>query len=347
MRREFLIGYFLFIIIMISTCSITYSLFNNRINDDNNFSEINNKKESSVVINYDENYELKKYYNEVNLDKKIVDFTNCLHSHISYDNLSNDIKDNILDLEDYYNSDDNNFAFYYLDLNTSFSVSYNDNQPIFGASTMKAPFVIYIYKQASLGNIDLDEKLTYTSNFYSSGSGVLQNEEFGGEYSVRELCYYAINYSDNVAYRMLTDKFRVSNARKFWEENNVNSIYHNDAIFSEITASDAGKIMKYLYDFSLENDTYGKELMNYFTNALYYFIPKDGLVMAHKSGWAGTAIHDFAIKFDDNPYVLIILSKRGEIEYESLFKYTNEKINLIHKSFWNNNINYCLDSFNS
>ena len=358
MRRELIIGYSLLILLMTTTCFVTFKLMdkssfaisdkssvNNEVEVDIDDNSNGKKDESNVVVNYDEKYELKNYYNDNNLDKKIVDFTNCLHSYISIDNLSSDIKNNISELEKYYNDDDNNFAFYYLDLNTSFSVSYNANQPIFGASTMKAPFIIYLYKQASLGKIDLDEELTYTANFYSTGSGVIQGHEVGGKYTVRKLCYYAINDSDNIAYRMLTSRFGIGNTREFWKENGVNSIYHNDVIFSEITAVDAGKIMKYLYDFSIEDDVLGKELMNYFTNALYFFIPKDGLVMAHKSGWAGYAIHDFAIKFDDNPYVLIILSKRGEMEYESLFKYTSDKISEIHKSFWDTNINYCISNF--
>lgn len=351
MKREIIIGYLLLIILMTTTCFVTYKIMDKKTYAvDEDLSKIGDgneyvKSSSNVSVNYDDDYELKKYYNDNNLDKKIVDFSNCLHSYMSIDNLSETIKNDINELEKYYNDDDANFAFYYLDLNTSFSVSYNATQPIFGASSMKAPFIIYIYKQASLGNIDLDEELTYTANFYSTGSGVLQNREVGGKYSVRELCFYAINDSDNVAYRMLTSRFGIGNAREFWEKENVNSIYHNDVIFSAITAEDAGKIMKYLYDFYVEDEKYGKEIMEYFTNALYYFIPKDGLVMAHKSGWAGYAIHDLAIKFDENPYILVILSKRGEIEYNSLFTFTSDKISDIHHNFWNENINNCVNKF--
>lgn len=354
MRRDILVGYILLVCLMTTTCLVTYKLMDKStyaIKDKDNKTEevisdsYNKNKTASIRINYDDNYQLKKYYNENNLDKKIVDFSNCLHTYVSIDNLSDSIKNSIKKLENYYSADETHFSFYYLDLNTSFSVSYNETQPIFGASTMKAPFIIYVYKQASLGNIDLDEKLTYTANFYSTGSGVIQGHKIGGQYSVRDLCYYAINDSDNIAYRMLASRFGISNARTFWEEQGVKSIYHNDVLFSEITALDAGKIMKYLYDFSLEDNTYGKELMNYFTNALYFFIPKDGLVMAHKSGWAGFAIHDFTIKFDDNPYVLIVMSKRGEMEYEEFFNTTSSMISDIHHNFWNANINHCIKEF--
>lgn len=348
MSKSFFIRYCFLIIVMIFTCFVSYKVMASVINKDADgevpvFSE--EKNEARALISYEDNYELQKYYNDNNLDKKIVDFSNCLHSYISTKvNENSNIKNLVSELENYYNSDSNNFAFYYLDINTGFSVAYNENQKIFGASVLKAPFVIYVYKQASMGKINLDEELVYTKEFYSKGSGVLQNEEFGKSYSIKELCYYAIHDSDNIAYKMLADRFGIENAKEFWKDLGVNSIYDYNALFSSINAVDAGRIMKYLYDFSLEND-YGKDLMSVFTNALYNFIPKDGLVMAHKSGWANTSIHDMVIKFDENPYILIVLSKRGEIEFQSLFNFTSEKIGQIHHSFWDENVNYCLSEF--
>lgn len=348
MNNSFLIKYLLLIFIMTLTCFISYKIIDKITNNkSNSIATLEKKYEEKVIIDYNSNYELKEYYNNNNLDKKIVNLSNCLHSYISIQKDSNSNINNIVkELEEYYNSDNKNFAFYYLDLNTGFSISYNENQPIFGASVLKAPFIIYLYKQASLGKIDLEEELTYEKEFYSGGSGILQSETPGGKYTVRELCYLTITQSDNIAYRILANRFGINNAKSFWNELGVNSIYHYNVLFSDINAKDAAYIMKYLYEFSLEDNEYAKELINTFTNALYNFIPKDGLTMAHKSGWANTSIHDMSIKFDDNPYILIIFSKRGETEFQSLFDFTSEKISQIHDIFWNENIDYCLNEFN-
>ena len=346
-NRSFFIRYCCLIVIMVFTCFVSYKVMASVIDKkDNSTLTVNeNKLDDNVLVNYEENYELQKYYNDNNLDQKIVDFSNCLHSYMSTEVKNNsDINYLVTELENYYNSDSNNFAFYYFDLNTGFSVSYNKDQKIYGASVLKAPFVIYIYKEASLNNVNLDEKMTYTKDFYTGGSGIIQNEEFGKVYSIKDLCYYAIVESDNIAYKMLASRFDINDVKDFWNKLNVNSIYENNVLFSSINATDAVKIMKYLYDFSLEND-YGKELMSVFTTAKYNFIPKDGLIMAHKSGWANTSIHDMTIKFDENPYILIVLSKRGEIEFQSLFDFTSEKISKIHEIFWNENVNYCLNDF--
>lgn len=347
MNKNFMIKYFLLIFLMTFTCFTAYKVIA-KIHSENQIGgkyAYEEKDSTKINVNYDENYELQKYYNENNLDQKIIDFSNCLHSYISIDNLDDNTKSIISDLENYYNKDYNNFAFYYLDINTGFTIGYNENQEIFGASVIKAPFIIYIYKQASLGNINLNDKITYTEKFYHGGSGIMKNKPFGDSYTVRELCNYAITHSDNIAYKMLADKYGINEAKKFWNELEVNSIYTYNSLFPNITAKDGGMIMKYLYDFSIDDELYGKEVMNLFTSALYNFIPKDDLVMAHKSGWAGASIHDMAIKFDDNPYILIVLSRRGEIEYQSLFNYTSEKVASIHKLFWNTNINHCINNF--
>lgn len=350
MNKNFLIKYLCLIMLMTFTCFISYKVIAKVIDDgddiEDNYSVTNiDKSSKKVIINFDNNYELKKYYDENNLDKKLVNFSNCLHSYMSINSIDDEIKKEIEELENYYNMDNSNFSFYYQDINTGFSVSYNASQPIFGASVLKAPFIIYIYKLASEGKINLDEELEYTANYIRGGTGIMKDQKVGGKYSIRDLCYNSIVYSDNVAYSMLADKYKINNSKSFWNKLNVNSIYLNDDLFSDITADDMGIILQYLYDFSLENDIFGKELMSYFTSSITNLIPKYDRVIAHKSGWSGTAIHDASIVFDDNPYILIIFSLRGEIEYDSLFKFTSDKINLIHNNFWNSNVNYCINEF--
>ena len=76
------------------------------------------------------------------------------------------------------NSSNLNFAFKYKDLYTGFSLSYNSNQPIFAASTIKAPEAIYIYEESEKGNINLENSIKYTPNYYSNGTGILKKYRF-------------------------------------------------------------------------------------------------------------------------------------------------------------------------
>ena len=121
--KSFFIRYCLLIIVMIFTCFVSYKVMASVIDKDADGKVpvfLEEKSEARALISYEDNYELQKYYNDNNLDKKIVDFSNCLHSYISTKvNENSNIKNLVSELENYYNSDSNNFAFYYLDINKS------------------------------------------------------------------------------------------------------------------------------------------------------------------------------------------------------------------------------------
>ena len=203
--------------------------------------------------------------------------------------------------------------------------------------------MIYIYELASQGKIDLNEQLTYTSNYYSGGTGVLKNKPTNTTYTVEELLQYTIYNSDNIAYRMLMDKYRRENILNFWQEKGTKEIFQENTIWGYMTANDASIYMRELYNFYLNDEIYGKALMEHFKKANWKLISdKDNIYnTANKGGWSGTTIHDVAIVFDENPYILVILSKLGEQEYYYLFNNTSKKVGILHEKYWKYKVDYC------
>lgn len=273
------------------------------------------------------------------LDEKI----SCYKKNVDYDKLPVSIVDKINSLNELFKSDIEYFSFLYKDIETGFTVSYNEKSETFVASTIKAPVVIYLYELASKGEIDLNEKLVYTSNFYNKGSGVLKNNEIGSEYTVEKLMDYAILYSDNIAYAMLMNRYGRVNMYNFWNDLGTNSMFKYNNIWGVISANDAGIYMNELYKFYLENDEYGSKLMNLFKNAGWKMISnKDGIFnTANKGGWSDKSFHDCAIVFEENPYILIILSNKGEGDYNTLFKETNKLVGELHDEYWKYKENVC------
>lgn len=203
-------------------------------------------------------------------------------------------------LNQLFQSNNNYFSFLYQDLYSGYTVSYNEESPIFTASTIKAPAMIYLYEEASKGKINLNEKLTYTSNFYSGGSGILQTKPVGTSYTIEQLIQYSIHDSDNIAYRMLMNHYGRKKILNYWQNLGTKNIYTLDTIWGVTSAKDASIYMKEMYRFSKENNTYGKRLLQYFKGAEWKLITnKDGTFnTANKGGWSGTAIHDVAIVFE-------------------------------------------------
>lgn len=320
------------------TVGKTFSL-RNKVNDyEDVFTDIEEKNDMYVSVYKDESNLKDNAFNSA-----AFELVKCINSSIDVNNLPSGINSIIKEINQYYNKSNNYFAFKYKDIYTGFSVSYNENQNIFTASTIKAPKDIYIYEMASLGKINLDEELTYTASYYNTGTGILKDKPVNGKYSVRELVEYSIVYSDNVAHNMLMDKYGRSNMLLFWKDKGTKAIFTENSNWGVLNASDASIYMEELYNFYLNNNEYGLELLNNFFNAKTKFITsRNGYKVANKSGWSGSAIHDVAIVFADNPYIVVGLSNLGNTdEYGNYFNKVSDFAYRIHTEYWKYKMNMC------
>lgn len=309
-----------------------------QVNDyDNYITTIDNKISTEVEYYYSKQIEIEdiKYKRSA-----IKELANCLSNPYT---INEELIGLTQELQQIFNKSNNNFAFKYEDLYTGFSLSYNENQPIFAASTIKAPTDIYIYQLASENKTSLEEKITYTPHYYNTGSGILKNMSFNVAYPISELVKYSILYSDNAAHNMLIDTYGRGNILNFYQTTlGTKIIFTSYSNWGETTASDASAYMKYLYNFYLNNEEYGNELMTLFINSGYKKIKgKEGQLVASKSGFSGTVIHDAAIVFSDNPYILVVLTNKGYEDYQSFFNEVSEKISYLHERYWANKINEC------
>ena len=302
------------------------------------FTEITKKEEESIKI-----YENMEINNETLKKMAASELINCIKMPIDMNNLPSSITDTINDINNYYNRSNNYFAFAYKDIFTGFTVSYNANQKIFTASTIKGPANIYLYEMASQGKINLDDNLTYTGKYYNTGSGILKSKPFNTNYSIRKLLELSTVNSDNAAHNMLMDRYGRENMLKFWQEHGTTAIFTNNSNWGVTCANDALIYMTELYNFYATNDTYGEDVMNNFLKASPKFIKGDGTrQVANKYGWSGTAIHDVSIVFADNPYITVALSNLGETnEYTSYFNKVNEFSQRLHNEYWKYKMNMC------
>ena len=276
--------------------------------------------------------------------KKVAasELVSCIGAKVDMDNLSDGVKNAIRDIKNYYNQSYNNFAFAYKDIYTGFTVTYNENQDIFTASTIKAPTDIYIWEMASQGKIDLDSELTYTPKQYCKGSGNLQYKKMYTKYKTKELLRLSTVISDNVAHNILMDNYGRVNMLDFWKEKGTTTIFKQNSNWGRINAHDAIIYMSELYRFYTENDEYGNQVMTNFLNATPKFIKgENGYKVANKSGWTGSAIHDVSIIFADNPYIIVALSNTGEGNYTSYFNKANDLAYNLHTEYWKYKMSLC------
>lgn len=340
-NRKVLLWITILIFIFTSITVVKTFYLRNKVNDyENVYIEIEEKISNEMVVTDDG-----EIIDNNLKDVAATELINCINSSIDVNKLPNSVTSVIDEINKYYNQSNNYFSFKYKDLYTGFSVSYNENQNIFTASTIKAPKDIYIYNMASQGKIDLNDKLTYTSSYYNTGAWKLKSKPFNTSYDIKTLVSYSTIASDNAAHNMLMDHFGRKNMLNFWKEKGTTAIFTAGNNWGITNAHDASIYMEELYRFYLEDEKYGDELMNNFLSSYPKFIKgKNDYKIASKSGWAGTAIHDVSIIFADNPYIVVALSNLGATDYYmSYFNKVNDLSYKLHTEYWKYKMDMCGD----
>lgn len=267
---------------------------------------------------------------------------NCINSNVDIDNLPDNIKSIIKDINAYYKADGRRFAFKYQDIYTGFTVSYNENGVIYGASTVKAPLSVYIYELASNGETNLDSELTYSSRHYLGGTGKIKDMPQNTSFTIRDLVGYSIKNSDNIAYTMLMEEYGRVNALNFWNNLGTKTIFITNTNWGAITAFDASIYMKELYDFYLKDNEYSNELMEYYLNTTFRPLNGKKYKVANKGGWGDGVIHDVSIIFADNPYILVALSNLGDDDnYQEYFSTVSDMAYNLHYEYWKYKMELC------
>lgn len=267
-NRKFLI--IIFVLIFIFVCIVVFKAFYYGKKVDHYeefFAKIESKEEEYTIVYDDKDMDMETL-------KKVAasELVNCINSKIDENKIPDSIKNIMNEINNYYNQSNDYFSFLYRDIYTGFTVSYNQNQNIFTASTIKGPTDIYIYEMASLGKANLDDKITYTSGYYNTGTGILKNKAINTKYSVRTLLEYSTVYSDNAAHNMLMDKYGRNNMLNFWKEKGTTAIFTANNNWGITNAHDASIYMQELYRFYVNNSEYGEPLMKNFMNANPKFI---------------------------------------------------------------------------
>jgi len=214
-------------------------------------------------------------------------------------------------LEDYIRNRPGKVSVYVKDLVTGQTLNIKSDQVYVAASTIKLPLVLYVYELAAQGEIDLDTKLTYTQEYYAQGTGILQAEPIGGQYTIRELSRLAIEYSDNVAWKMLLGFIGQDKLTAYEKSLGAEATGGHNGLYIT-TPEDMGIYLERLLAFSKEKPQYGNEVLHYMANSIFSEgIPQnlpDDIIVAHKIGALNDKFHDVGIVFGKRPYIIAIFT---------------------------------------
>ena len=249
----------------------------------------------------------------------------------SIDKLKTDIIERI-------NSVEGTIAVAFTDLNQKdFSILINEDEVFHAASTMKTPVMVEIFKQASLGNLKLDDSILIKNEFtsifdnskfsidLSRDSGEELYDLIGKKRTIRQLVFDMITVSSNLATNILIELIDPDKVMQTLKENNIFDVKvlrgvedmkaYNAGLNNTVTAKDLMKLFALIEIGDLLPKEYKEEMLNIllsqkFDSMIPAKLPKN-IQVAHKTGSIDGVRHDSGIVYlpGGRKYVLIILSK--------------------------------------
>ncbi len=204
-------------------------------------------------------------------------------------------------------------SFYMVSLDDGMSVGYNVDSVYETASSIKAPYAFYLYKEIAAGNIDRNHLITYKEKHENKGTGSVKNNEFGTQLTVEKLIYHSLHESDNVAHIMLHDEFGVKGYNKMLKSLGTKQLYLSSSNPWGFTSPrSAALLWQDIYNFSITNEE-GIEFLNILSNVMYNYydevVPE--IPSASKAGFASKSVVVTGIIFDEHPYIAISVANTG------------------------------------
>ena len=204
-------------------------------------------------------------------------------------------------------------SFYMVSLNDGMSVGYNVDSTFETASSIKAPYALYVYKEIAKGNIDRNQLIEYKPKHENKGTGSVKNSEFGTQFTVEELVYHSLYESDNVAHIMLHDEFGVKGYNNMLKSIGTKQLYLSAGNpWGFMSPRSAALLWQDIYNFAI-TDEEGIEFLNILSNVMYNYydevVPE--IPSASKAGFAKKSVVVTGIIFDENPYIAISVANTG------------------------------------
>src|SRR6266699_3937253 len=244
---------------------------------------------------------------------------------------------NVLKIQQEHELENLGISFY--DSETTIQWSYNADRYFHAASTMKMAVLLGVFRQVDRGELSLEAPVHVRNRFTS----IVNKEPFmldlgrdadpnvyghlGRTLTVRELAYWMITLSSNLATNLLVDVIGIDTIQRALDELEIDGVkvlrgVEDQAAFeaglnNEVTANGLLKLLRLIADGKAYSKKSSDEMLNIMLEQQYRSgipagLPKAARV-AHKTGNISTVHHDAGIVFveDRKPYLLVILTQLG------------------------------------
>lgn len=218
------------------------------------------------------------------------------------------------DLREFFAKQGVNHSFYFEYLPTGTSIKINQDNGMVGASLLKVPVVMNLFKAVERGEAHLSDTVTVQEGDVDKRSGTLWQKGVGAKLNLEEVARYAVVESDNTAINVLigaaSGKFDLF--QEAIDELDINLSVENDAQ-TTLGAQGYGSLLKCLYLSCFTNYAHSQQILEWMSHAkspprLQFDLPTN-VSVAHKYGTSGgRSESDCGIVYlTKRPYIICVM----------------------------------------
>ncbi len=307
----------------------TYKKYEKIVKDNtNNIVEVYDNL-AYLLTTYGDSYDTSKIKYLGNItEKNIIDKIDLLgqinkeyNKYFTDDNIQN-ILNNITDGLD--------ISYYYSNPKNEKEFKNNEDEFFVAASTVKVGIATMISDMIKEGSLSEDTLEYFNKMDFEGGTGIIQEDPYYTQYTIKYLLEVMIKYSDNIATNILIRTAEEIKGKSYYQsymENITNGGFNING--NLITANGAMNTIKNLYNNQEENEYYKKTINNMtqteFNDRMSLYLP-DNLI-AHKIGGKENYFNDIGIVLTEDPYLFTSYCSEG---YDTC----NEAIGSLNLAFY-------------
>ena len=309
-KKKFIRSITITILILVALIAITVFAILTRNKNENNTEETQGEVVNSESENMENQNETNKEENVVqenSTEENTEAASNGVDIGVEYvveENIDTEIQTLIQTIMEQNGLNENNFGFFYYNVNQNIGYEYNENQYFQGASTIKVPVSMLYYDKINAGTMTKESTLKYTQDSYEAGAGsTAARYKVGSSVPLGFLIEQAIVNSDNTAVNIMIKNLGYSNCKKeiqkYSDEEMPADYYTSNVITPEFEFD----IITYLYNNS-NNYTELLEYMKKSSNGEYLKGQLPQYEVAHKYGSYSGNVHDYGIIYGKETYIV-------------------------------------------
>ena len=218
----------------------------------------------------------------------------------------------------------NEIGVVYKNFSTGYRFSEDDEHYFSAASTIKVVYAMKIYDRINAGEISKDTDIEYNPKYLEEGGGEITNQEKKDSYKLDYVIQNMIQYSDNTATKMLIGNTATATdiLVKYFAKLGI-TLPPAEAAQNRITPRMMEAVWTKLYN---ERDKY-QDLIKYLEASSDNEWIKQGIPdkkIASKYGGIDANMHDTAIVFGDQDYMLLIYTNNLKNSANSIIDISKE-----------------------